>query len=55
MYIELGSTKINYKKSTGSDFIILSQVVNSSLSYEKPVIVRKKKTIKVDMSGKRSL
>lgn len=39
MYIELGSTKINYKKSTGSNFIILSQVVNSALSYEKPVIV----------------
>lgn len=40
MYIELGSTKINYSANTGNDFIILAQIVDSPMSYEKPVIVR---------------
>lgn len=40
MYIKLGSTKINYRNRGTDDFIILSEVVDSSLSYEKPVLVR---------------
>ena len=39
MYLKLGNTNIKY--STGQDdFTILSQVVDSGLSYEKPVFVR---------------
>ena len=40
MYIKLGSTKLNYRNQGTSDFIILSEIVDSSLSYEKPVLVR---------------
>ncbi len=40
MYIKLGSTKLNYLKQAPDDFVILSQVVNSSSSYERPVLVR---------------
>ena len=40
MYIKLGSIKLNYRNQGTSDFIILSEIVDSSLSYEKPVLVR---------------
>ena len=40
MYIKLGSTVLNRIKQVPDDFIVLSQVVNSSMSYERPVIVR---------------
>lgn len=40
MYIKLGSTRLNYNRPRPDDFIILSQVVNSSMSYERPVLVR---------------
>lgn len=40
MYIKLGSTKINYISPRTDDFMILSEVVDSSLSYHKPVLVR---------------
>ena len=40
MYIKLGSTKINYTNHSINDYIILSQVVDSSLSFEKPTLVR---------------
>ena len=40
MYIKLGSTRLNYHRPRPDDFIILSQVVNSSMSYERPVLVR---------------
>lgn len=41
MYLELGKTKINYQ-SQGSreDSIILAEVVDSDMSFEKPVFVR---------------
>ena len=40
MYIKLGTTNLNYIKSTTNDYIILAEVVDSSLSFEKPVLVR---------------
>lgn len=40
MYIKLGSTKINYISPQTDDFMILSEVVDSSLSYYRPVLVR---------------
>ena len=40
MYIELGSTRINYRENTSNDYVILAQVVDSPLSYEKPNIIR---------------
>lgn len=40
MYIKLGSTKINYISPRTDDFMILSEVVDSSLSYHRPVLVR---------------
>ena len=40
MYIKLESTKINYFNQLTNDYIIISQVVDSSLSFEKPVLVR---------------
>lgn len=40
MYIILSSTKLNYINKAHSDFIILSEIVDSSLSYEKPILVR---------------
>ena len=39
MYIKLGSTKINYYQ-TQDDFMIFSEVVDSGISFEKPIIVR---------------
>ena len=40
MYIKLGSTRLNYIKQSPNDFNIVSQVVDSSMSYERPVLVR---------------
>ena len=40
MYIKLGSTKVNYISPQTDDFMILSEVVDSSLSYHRPVLVR---------------
>lgn len=39
MYIKLGTTNIKYLTSQ-NDFIIISEVVDSKLSYERPVLVR---------------
>lgn len=39
MYLKLGNTNIKYSTNQ-DDFIILSQIVDSGLSYEKPVFVR---------------
>ena len=41
MYINLGNTNINYSTSL-DDYIIVSEVVDSQLSYENPVLVRTK-------------
>lgn len=41
MYLELGKTRINYKtQSNQEDSIILAEVVDSEMSFEKPVFVR---------------
>lgn len=39
MYIRLGDTNIKYSNSQ-DDFIIFSQILDSEMSYEKPVLVR---------------
>ena len=39
MYIRLGNTKINYRAANADKYMIFSEVVDSSLSYESPVIV----------------
>ena len=39
MYIKLGSTKINYYQEQ-DDFMIFSEVVDSGISYNQPVLVR---------------
>lgn len=41
MYINLGNTNLNYSTSL-DDYIIVSEVVDSQLSYENPVLVRTK-------------
>jgi hypothetical protein len=41
MYIKLGKTNLNYSTSL-DDYIIVSEVVDSQLSYENPVLVRTK-------------
>lgn len=40
MYIKLGKTTVVYSKETVDDFMIYGEVVDSQLSYEKPVLVR---------------
>lgn len=41
MVLKIGNTSINYRENTSkNDFIILAQVVDSSMSYERPIIVR---------------
>lgn len=40
MYIRLGNTEINYNKEVSSDYLTLAAVIDSGVSYEKPVIVR---------------
>ena len=40
MYLRLGKTKINYLSPSIDDFIILAEVVDSDMSFEKPVFVR---------------
>lgn len=47
MYIKLGSTKINYSNQSTNDYIILAQVIDSSLSFEKPVLVRNIKQLDI--------
>ena len=42
MYLNLGKTNIKYKSGYKDDFIILSEVVNSQLSYENPILIRTK-------------
>ena len=40
MYLKLGKTKINYSTPIHNDFFIMSEIIDSQLSYEKPIIVR---------------
>lgn len=40
MYLRLGDTNIKYSTDQVDDFLIFSQVINSEMSYEKPVLVR---------------
>lgn len=39
MYIKLGNTKINYRTAAVDKYMILAEVVNSSMSYETPVVI----------------
>lgn len=47
MYIKLGNSSINYPKVDHDDFMIFGQVVNSPMSYEKPILVRTAKALEV--------
>lgn len=40
MYFKLGKTKINYSVQDHDDFMIYTEVVDSGMSYEKPILVR---------------
>ena len=40
MYARLGTTKIQYATPNPDDFMIFSEVIDSEVGYEKPVIVR---------------
>lgn len=39
MFIRLGNTKINYRSASTNTYMLFSEVVNSSLSYETPVVI----------------
>lgn len=39
MFIRLGDTKINYRTASTNKYMIFSEVVNSALSYETPVVI----------------
>ena len=40
MYIKLGESAINYVARTDNSFMMVSELIDSGLSYEKPIIVR---------------
>ena len=40
MYIKLGTIGVNYSRPSINDFMIFSEVPNTRLSYESPVVVR---------------
>ena len=40
MYIKLGSTTLNYPSIPYDDFMVFSEVIDSQVGYEKPVLVR---------------
>ena len=40
MYLELGKVKKKYETESIDDFMIISEIPNSQLSYEKPILVR---------------
>ena len=42
MYLNLGKTNIKYKTGNKDDFLIISEVINSQLSYENPILIRTK-------------
>jgi hypothetical protein len=46
-FIKLNNSKINYQFSVGSDSFIVSQVVDSSCSYETPIVIRDEQTLKM--------
>lgn len=39
MFIRLGNTKVNYRTASTDKYMIFSEVVNSSLSYETPIVI----------------
>ena len=43
--LKLNSSKINYQYSIGADNFIVSEIVNSSCSYEVPIVIRDKQTL----------
>ena len=40
MYIKLGSTTLNYPSIPYDDFMVFSEVIDSQVGYEKPILVR---------------
>lgn len=47
MYIRLGNININYSPSEIDNFILVSQVVSSPITYEKPVFVKNTKELSI--------
>lgn len=47
MYINLGSTNIKYPTLEKDDFLIFSEIVDSQVGYEKPIIVRTVKELDI--------
>lgn len=47
MYINLGSTNIKYPTLEKDDFMIFSEIVDSQVGYEKPIIVRTVKELDI--------
>ena len=45
--LKLNSSKINYQYSIGADNFIISEVVNSTCSYESPIVIRDKQTLDI--------
>ena len=42
MYIKEGITRVSYGSPSYDDFTILAEIVDSQMSYEKPILVRTK-------------
>jgi hypothetical protein len=47
MYIKLGNTKINYTTPTYDDFMVLAEVPDISMSYEKPILIHTKEELDI--------
>lgn len=45
--LKLNNSKINYQYSIGADNFIISEVVNSTCSYESPIVIRDKQTLDI--------
>ena len=46
MYLKLGSNYISYSTNT-NDFLIFSEIIDSGMSYEKPILVRNKNELDI--------
>lgn len=45
--LKLNSSKINYQYSIGADNFIISEVINSTCSYESPIVIRDKQSLDI--------
>lgn len=52
MYVKLGRTDITYKTETKEDYMIVGEVIDSPISYEKPILVRSKEELDIWFSQK---